>query len=117
MQWKKAPEQTKQLLADAAAGIDCVNRVMFGYPACFVNGNMFAGVYQSSIVVRLPLDAHPALRSANPQLRAFEPIKGRIMKEYLELPDAAAAHKALLKVLVRKAHAYAASLPAKKARK
>ena len=30
---------------------------MFGYPALFVNGNMFAGTFQDKIVARLADDA------------------------------------------------------------
>jgi len=35
-------------------GSPAVARQMFGYPAGFVNGNMFMGLHQENLVLRLP---------------------------------------------------------------
>lgn len=56
MKWEKAPEELKALLGKALAGIDCEKKLMFGYPAYFINKNMFAGLFQSSVFLRLSPD-------------------------------------------------------------
>ncbi len=60
---------------------------MFGYPAAFRNGNMFAGLFQHSMILRLsPEDrANLAVRAG---ARAFEPMPGRPMREYVVVPPA-----------------------------
>jgi hypothetical protein len=54
MQWKKTPPELAATF-DKAAPKDpkVVRKPMFGYPALFLNGNMFAGTFQDKIVARL----------------------------------------------------------------
>jgi TfoX/Sxy family transcriptional regulator of competence genes len=88
-------------------------RPMFGYPALFLKGNMFAGTYQDTIVVRFGDDRTiPGAKTA----KSFEPMPGRAMKEYLVVPDAVIKSPAKLRAWIDHAHAYATKLPAKKAR-
>ena len=57
---------------------------MFGYASAFVNGNMFAGTFQDSIVVRLAETDRAALlkmKGAAP----FEPM-GHPLKQYVVVP-------------------------------
>lgn len=59
-------------------------RLMFGFPATFVNGWFFAGVFAEDVVVRLPDGPEPALdglRGAGP----FAPMPGRPMKGWRQL--------------------------------
>ena len=86
---------------------------MFGYPALFLKGNMFAGTYQDKIVVRFGDDR--ALAGAK-TAKAFEPMPGRAMKEYVVVPDAVMQSPAKLRSWIGHAHEYAKTLPAKKAR-
>ena len=54
MAWKKSPPApvdtfTRVVPADPSIA----RRQMFGYPAAFVNGNMFAGLHEARFVLRL----------------------------------------------------------------
>ena len=91
-------------------------RKMFGMPACFMNGNMFAGVYGRTIMLRLPEPERERLIKAGGA--PFAPM-GRVMREYVSVPPAFIADRAKLRPWIKKAQAFAASLPAKqpKARK
>jgi TfoX/Sxy family transcriptional regulator of competence genes len=86
---------------------------MFGYPCAFVNGNMFTGLHEHRMVVRLPEEQREALLRV-PGATRFEPMKGRVMREYVVVPDRVLASKRSLRPWVRKAFDYAASLAAKK---
>jgi len=44
MEWKKVPEELVQFLAEKMKNVKCEYRKMFGYPAYFINGSMFAGI-------------------------------------------------------------------------
>ncbi|HEY8830348.1 MAG TPA: TfoX/Sxy family protein, partial [Candidatus Limnocylindria bacterium] len=58
MQWKKTPPELAATF-DKAAPKDpkVVRKPMFGYPALFLNGNMFAGTFQDKVIARLAEDA------------------------------------------------------------
>ncbi len=94
-------------------------RKLFGYPAAFVNGQMFAGLFQGRMMLRLP---EPERNQFLTEYKAglFEPIPGRVMREYVLVPPAILSSPTKLKGWMRKAAAYAQSLPpkvkAKKAR-
>ena len=53
MEWKKAPEELIKFLEERMKKVDCEHRTMFGYPAYFINGNMFAGAFQDILFLRL----------------------------------------------------------------
>ncbi|HKW78918.1 MAG TPA: TfoX/Sxy family protein [Candidatus Limnocylindria bacterium] len=114
MQWKKSPPE---LIAafDKAAPKDrrAVRRPMFGYPALFVNGNMFAGTYQDKVVVRLSEEDRARLMNEK-GAAPFEPMPGRPMKGYVVVPPALVAKPASLRAWIDRALVYAASLPPKK---
>ena len=85
--WRKAPADLVARFHEAVAGIDGVKvRKMFGYPAAFIGGNLTAGLYQESAMVRLS-DAEREERMADGWSR-FEPMPGRPMREYVVLPEA-----------------------------
>jgi TfoX/Sxy family transcriptional regulator of competence genes len=110
MGWGKASPEISELLAEALTGLDCVNRPMFGGPAYFTNGNMFAGVMESRLLVRLPEAdrAEAAALGAVP----FEPM-GRPMREYVVLPEDVLRDPAALRGWLVRSAAYASSLPPK----
>lgn len=114
MQWKKSPPE---LIAafDKAAPKDsrAVKKPMFGYPALFVNGNMFAGTYQDKVVVRLAEDDRARLLKEK-GARPFEPMPGRAMKEYVVVPAALVAKPASLRAWIERGLQYALTLPPKK---
>ena len=112
MNWRKAPEDVMQAF-DAALPADeaVVKRKMFGYPAAFVNGNMFAGVHQENVVVKLPPERRAAAMEAG--AAQFEPMPGRPMREYVVLPDSSLADGGDLSRWLDEAFRFVAALPAK----
>ena len=85
-------------------------RKMFGMPACFVQGNMFAGVYGQNIMLRLPeAEREKLLRAGG---APFAPM-GRAMREYVTVPPAYFDDAARLRRWMKKAQAFVESLPPK----
>ena len=92
---------------------DAQTRKMFGYPAAFINGNMFAGLFQDTIVFRLSeQDRSDFLKQKNAS--QFEPMPGRPMKEYVALKHAILASVKELEVWIIRAKDHAKTLPPKK---
>src|SRR5438876_140334 len=60
-------------------------RQMFGYPAAFANGQMFASLFGDSFILRLP-EAERAAFIERYHSRQFEPMPGRPMREYVVVP-------------------------------
>jgi len=93
-------------------GPPAVQRKMFGYPAGFVNGNMFVGLFQESMILRLPAGPREEfLKIYNAQL--FEPMPGRPMREYVAVPQSVIRDKQELMAWVARAMEYGASLKPK----
>ena len=88
---------------------------MFGYPAAFVNGNMACGLHQDGLVLRLGDDDRAALMKEGGV--PFEPMPGRVMREYVVAPQKLASRKAELKRWLERAVAHAADLPKKTKKK
>lgn len=85
MKWEKATPETVALFDSLVPTIPIVERrKMFGYPCAFVNRNMFCGVFENSIFVRLPENRRVELIKKG--WLNFAPMPGRIMKEYLVIP-------------------------------
>jgi TfoX/Sxy family transcriptional regulator of competence genes len=113
---RPAPPELTSRFADLLAGIpDAVPRKMFGYLAGFTNGNMFAGIFQDSIVVKLPEPDRLALQKAGG--KPFEPMPGRVMREYVVVPPAVLSSPIQMKRWLEKARDFAAALPPKGANK
>ena len=108
---------TAVAVAAQTAGVHIELKPMFGCPAYFAGGNLFAGVHQTSLMVRLPEDARRELASLG--ATPFEPTPGRAMREYMVLPASVLADADATATWVRRSVEYAASLPpkAKKARR
>lgn len=87
-------------------------RKMFGYPCAFVGGNLFTGLHQENIIVRLA-EKDRVVAIDKKGARLFEPMAGRPMREYVVLPQAAVAGREELAAWLRRGLSYAASLPPK----
>jgi TfoX/Sxy family transcriptional regulator of competence genes len=110
--WAKAPpELAERFSATVSALPGAQVRKMFGYPAGFVNGHLFTGIFASSWFVRLPDAPRAELAAAGGT--EFAPMPGRPMREYLVLPDALAADADAAEPWVRQALAFVSQLPAK----
>jgi TfoX/Sxy family transcriptional regulator of competence genes len=112
--WKKtSPDLVAAFDKAVPASPRVTRRPMFGYASAFVNGNMFAGTFQDSIVVRLAETDRAALlklKGAAP----FEPM-GHPMKEYVVVPASLVAKSKELGAWIERGHRYALTLPAKNA--
>jgi TfoX/Sxy family transcriptional regulator of competence genes len=86
---------------------------MFGYPAFFINGNLFSGLFQDSFFLRLSADHKTALGKQFGQLAPLEPMPGRPMKDYAVLPEKLFRDGARLRAVITAAAEWARSLPAK----
>jgi len=113
--WDKPNERLVRLLDEIVTTLEfdapVDYRPMFGCPAYFTGGNLFAGVWQQTMMLRLSEDERAEVTAAGG--RPFEPMPGRAMKEYVALPPDMMADRDVARLWVRKAAAYAASLPPK----
>ena len=100
-------------LAALATGADC--REVFGYPSCVRHGNMFMGLHEDSLILRLAEPDRAEFRSRY-GAALFEPMPGRPMKEYVVVPPAMVDSDEVGD-WVRRSLSYAGQLPPKKARK
>jgi TfoX/Sxy family transcriptional regulator of competence genes len=112
MKWRKSPQALVDLFASVMPGPPAVQRKVFGYPAGFVNGNLFMGLFQDDLILRLPEDRRQELLAAN-KAKIFEAMPGRPMKEYVAVPNALACSKKELAGWVAQALEYGAALKPK----
>jgi TfoX/Sxy family transcriptional regulator of competence genes len=110
--WKKtSPELVATFDKAVPVSPSVTRRPMFGYASAFVNGNMFAGTFRDSIVIRLAESDRAALlklKGATP----FEPM-GHPMKEYVVVPDSIVAKPKDLSAWIERGHRYGLTLPPK----
>ena len=108
---KSSPELADRFRA-AVAGIDGAEvRKMFGYPAAFIGGNLTAGLFQGSVMMRLP-EAERDERIAEGWTR-FEPMPGRAMREDVTPPPGVAADVDAMRRWIERAAAHVRTLPPK----
>ena len=113
---KPSPEMIK-ILDSALLSFTCDRRLMFGAPVFMINRNMFAGVFENSIFIRLSEKDRPDIQHKYPGARPFEPVKGHVMKEYVVIADEVYGEAKILTDWLKRSHAYAASLPPKAGKK
>lgn len=102
--WKHVPaELAERFLAALPDEADVQRRQMFGCPCAFVNGNMFAGLHEDRLLVRLPDEAarRPAV------------IMGRTMKQYALFADALTLAPKPMAQWIRRAYDATRQLPPK----
>jgi TfoX/Sxy family transcriptional regulator of competence genes len=114
MAWKKAsPELIERFDAALPKHQDASPRKMFGYPACFVNGNFFVGLHEENVVLRLP----GALKAKFPELAGahhFDPRNtGKGMKDWWVVPQVIARDATRLAQFFEAAFAEVRQLPPK----
>ena len=103
---KTPPDLITHFDAALPQAADVQRRQMFGCPCAFVNGNMFAGLHEDRLMVRVPdaAAAHPAV------------IMGRTMKEYALLPDAVGLSAKAMSDWIERGYRYTRGLPPKVAK-
>jgi TfoX/Sxy family transcriptional regulator of competence genes len=113
MEWKKVSPGMSARMERAMMPYDSEHRRMFGCPAYFVNGNMFAGVFADRIFLRLSENDRRELLETNDEAGPFEPMEGRVMKEYIALPEPSLTAEGTLESWLERSYRYARSLPVK----
>jgi TfoX/Sxy family transcriptional regulator of competence genes len=116
MAWRPSPPRLVALFERAVPRApDVERRQMFGYPAAFANGNLFAGLHQEDFILRLgAADRERAVAEFG--VRAFEPMPGRRMREYVVLPASLLGRPRALGAWLARALRYVRALPPKPAR-
>ena len=114
MEWKKAPDELVQFIAQKTAKLKCDYRMMFGYPAYFVNGNMFTGIHGDRLFIRLSEFDIKKLTEMNLGVTVFEPMLGRAMKGYVVVPKSFYSNEKLFHEWLNNSFKYVSSLPPKK---
>lgn len=112
-EWRKVPRENAEFLEKAVEAVpEAEKRMMFGCPAYFLKGNMFLGVHQEDIILRLPeSDREELLDSGRAKL--FAPMNGRVIREYVVVaPSILISPKEFEKWLL-KSRACVLSLPPK----
>lgn len=91
-------------------------RKMFGYKCAFVKGNVFAGLFEESVVIRLP----DGLERSFPDLadaQGFNPMgKGKGMTGWFVIPEFVSLDPRRLERLLAAAFTVVVDLPAKAAK-
>jgi TfoX/Sxy family transcriptional regulator of competence genes len=113
---KSPPELIARFDELAQLAGDTDRKLMFGYPVCVLRGNMFMGLHQDSLILRLAA-ADRAEFLARYGAGLFEPMPGRPMKEYVVFPPSLIYDDDAVSEWVRRSRTWADQLPAKKAKK
>lgn len=93
-----------------APGVE--RKQMFGYPCAHVNGNMFAGLHEQRLALRLSEQDRAALVK-QPGAAPFE-VMGRTMREYVVIENALERTPRDVSAWMQRALAYVQTLPMKK---
>jgi len=111
--WQQAqPELVELFLATTGELTNIEPRKMFGYPCAFVHGNMFTGLHEAGMIIRLPeSDRTEFLKLKGAHV--FEPMPGRFMREYVVVPAQVLKVRSELRRWLDRSQRYAATLPPK----
>ena len=112
MDFPRPSKQTLDTWDAVAPPPPAERRKMFGMPCAFVNGNMCAGVYGNTMMLRLS-DADRAKLQKLDGGGPFE-AQGRTMREYGAITAPLLDDRAKVRTWVKRAMTHTASLPAKK---
>ncbi len=111
--WTKPPDELVTLFGRLMATVPAAQtRKMFGYPAAFVNGYMFAGLFQEKMFLRLSPDDQERFMKL-PGAGPFEPLPGRAMRGYAVVPTTMLKSMPVLRRWLRQAYAFSDGLPPK----
>ena len=116
MAWQKSPPALIARFDELVPADPRVERrKMFGYPAAFVNGRLFTGLHQADLVLKLPAEDR-ALLQAGGHARAFEPMPGRSMGDFVAVRGDALPDAVVMSAWMARALDYVAALPPKATR-
>jgi len=110
VEWKRSPPELIELFAELNGPFECERKKMFGYPVCYVNGNMFCGLYEDRIILRLSSKEKEKALSDKELFGPFESM-GKIMKQYVTIIDPLSKDKKFIASWLNKSFEYTRSLP------
>ena len=102
-----------ELLATLLEPYNCTSRKMFGSLTYFINNNMFAGVHEDIIFLKLSEKDRKEIKEEFPDVNQFEPLEGRKMREYIVLDEDIYRDIPTLEKWIERAISYVSSLPPK----
>jgi hypothetical protein len=108
MAWKKNSPEAVRRFDELVAVPGAERGVMFGCPIYLLHGQRYASLHENRVVLRLSVEDAAQLVAQGGQL--FEPIKGRVMRDRVVVPEVIAANARSLRAWVRRAarHAHSA---------
>jgi TfoX/Sxy family transcriptional regulator of competence genes len=111
--WEKSPQKLIDSFYHVMESFpDAELRKMFGYPCAFFNGNMFVGLHEDNLAVRLDVEEREkALQEGWGNV--FAPMAGRVMKEYVALSEEMINSKDDLREVIEKSFNYVKTIPAR----
>lgn len=84
--WKPTPAKAVAAFEASTSGLPGAEpRKMFGYSCVFAKGNMFAGLHEVGMVLRLSEEQRAEFHRLK-DAKQFEPMPGRVMREYVVVP-------------------------------
>jgi len=111
--WEKSSAELVALFTELVPkDPEVTQKKMFGWPCCFVNGNLFAGLHKESMIFRLS-DADRLAFLRLDGAADFEPMLGRKMKGYTTLRNPMRRDRDVLARWVERAMKHTRSLPPK----
>ena len=114
MAWRKSPEWLVEAFGEIVPEEDprVERRKMFGYPCAFASDNMFIGLHQENMLMRLP-EGDRERFLAEYKTEIFQPFPGRVMREYVVVPHDLVRDPEALEPWIRRSLEYASSIPPK----
>ena len=112
MEWKKASPEIVDLYEMIIKDYVCEKRQMFGFPVSFINNNMFAGVFEDGIFMRLKPEDKEELLKEYDEITPFTPL-GRTMKEYVYGHGSIFDNAVFCDKWLGKSYAFVSSMPLK----
>ncbi len=114
--WKPAPKAAADAFASVTTNLTGAEpHKMFGYACIFANGYLCVGLHEVGMVLRLA-DADRSQFIERFHARGFEPMPGRVMREYVVVPPPLLADPKALRGWAKKAVAYVSTLAPKATR-
>ena len=115
--WEKSSADLVALFEELAPQEQGVQqKKMFGWPCCFLNGNLFTGLHKENIIFRLS-EADLAAFLKLDGAAEFEPMAGRKMKGYGIWAEPLKRDRAALMHWFERSAEFARNLPEKPAKK
>ncbi len=113
MAWKKPNPELEEMLDEAIVSYECHMKKMFGSRMYFVNNNMWTGVHRDNLIMRLSEEDRGIILRKYPEVEMFEPMAGRIMTEYIDLPESFIRDQKKLNEWLDRSYGFVSSMPPK----